>query len=181
MSRGERTARPAGAESGDAEDQRARSSARMAERDARRAKVDVWRSLMEVHATVLAELEDEFATRHSLSVSEFDALSNIPTGGVRLRELTDRVVLSQSAVSRLVDRLERRGLVERSVLPDDSRAVYVRLTSAGRRLMLAAIRTNAAVVERAFADRLSEPELRALGTVFGRLRPRQVSRDPRLR
>ncbi|ASO20802.1 DNA-binding MarR family transcriptional regulator [Actinoalloteichus hoggarensis] len=164
---------PAGTAPQDAEDRRARSEARMADRDARRAKVDVWRSLMEVHAMVLAELEHEFATRHGLSISEFDALSNIPTGGVRLRELTDRVVLSQSALSRLVDRLERRGLVERSVLPDDSRAVYVRLTSAGRRLMLAAVHTNAAVVERSFADRLSTPELGTLGTVLGRLRPRR--------
>ncbi|AOS63537.1 MarR family winged helix-turn-helix transcriptional regulator [Actinoalloteichus hymeniacidonis] len=159
-----------GETAGEADDRRSRSSARMAERDARRAKVDVWRSVMEVHARVLGELEREFTTRHGLSISDFDTLSNIPTGGVRLRELTDRVVLSQSALSRLVDRLERRGLVERSVPPDDSRAVYVRLTSQGRRLALAAIRTNADVVERVFADRLSEPELRALGTVFGRLR-----------
>ncbi|WP_016699789.1 MarR family winged helix-turn-helix transcriptional regulator [Actinoalloteichus spitiensis] len=142
-------------------------------RAATRARVGVWRSLMEVHSSVLRELERELTARHGLSVSEFDTVVNIPTGGVGLSELTGRVVLSQSAVSRLVDRLTRRGLLERTAAPEDSRAVRVRLTSLGRRVQVAAIRTNAEVVERCFAGRLSEEELQVLGAAFDRIRARE--------
>ncbi|AUS80174.1 MarR family transcriptional regulator [Actinoalloteichus sp. AHMU CJ021] len=147
-------------------------------RAATRRRVGVWRSLMEVHSSVLRELERELTARHGLSVSEFDTVVNIPTGGVGLSELTGRVVLSQSAVSRLVDRLTRRGLLERTTAPGDSRAVRVRLTSLGRRLQVAAIRTNAEVVERCFAGRLSEEELRVLGAAFDRLRAEEPPGEP---
>lgn len=124
-----------------------------------RDKVAVWRSFMEVHAKVLAELDHELTRGHQLTVSEFDTLINLPRGGVPMRELRERVILSQSALSRLVDRLERRGYVERTRLDGDSRAVFVRLTHEGRKVAHAAARTNAAVVDRAFAERLSADEL----------------------
>ncbi|MER7014250.1 MarR family transcriptional regulator [Saccharopolyspora sp. NPDC000359] len=135
----------------------------------RRFRVAVWRSMMEVHAAVLREIEADLADRHGLSVNEFDALINIPAGGVGLRELTDRVILSQSALSRLVDRLETRGLVVRVGAVGDFRAVDVELTAEGRKLARSAARTNAAAVERAFADRLSEAELEYLHEVFSRI------------
>lgn len=124
---------------------------------------------MEVHETVLREIERELADRHRMTVSEFDTLVNIPRGGVRMRELTDRVVLSQSALSRLVDRLARRGLLEREGVAGDSRAVHIRLTECGRAEVRDAARTNAAVIERMFADRLSAEELEVLGAAFTRL------------
>ena len=141
-----------------------------APQSSRRFKVDTWRSLMEVHEAVLRGIERELADRHDMSVSEFDTLVNIPRVGVRLRELTDLIVLSQSALSRLVDRLARRGLVERDMVLGDSRAVQLRLTDEGRKVTKAAARTNAAVVERMFADRLSSSELEVLHSVFARLR-----------
>lgn len=136
----------------------------------RQAKVGVWRSLMEVHEAVLREIESALAARHQMSVSEFDTLVNVPRTGVRLRELTDRVVLSQSAVSRLVERLERRGYLEREAVLGDSRAFHVRLTERGRKAIKSAARTNAEVVERLFADRVAPEELRVLDTIFTRLR-----------
>ncbi|MGH3517320.1 MAG: MarR family winged helix-turn-helix transcriptional regulator [Haloechinothrix sp.] len=136
----------------------------------RRFNIDTWRSLMDVHAAVLQQIESALEARHRVTVSEFDVLINLPREGARMRELRDRVVLSQSALSRLVDRLERRGLVAREGVSDDSRAVHIRLTAEGRKLMRATARTNADVVERAFTDRLSQSELTALHKVFGRLR-----------
>ncbi|MDA3629125.1 MarR family transcriptional regulator [Saccharopolyspora sp. WRP15-2] len=135
----------------------------------RRYKVAVWRSMMEVHAAVLREIEADLAHKHGLSLNEFDALINIPAAGVRFRELTDRVILSQSALSRLVDRLEARGLVARGGAEDDSRVVEIELTEEGKKLARSAARTNAAAVERAFADRLSGEELEYLYAVFARL------------
>jgi DNA-binding MarR family transcriptional regulator len=135
----------------------------------RRFKVNVWRSLMDVHAAVLGEIERELTDRHGLSLSEFDALVNIPRDGVRLGELTQRVVLSQSATSRLIDRLERRGFVVREEVVGDSRGVIVRLTPEGRKVLYPAARTNADVIERAFADWLRPEELETLDTAFTRL------------
>lgn len=139
-------------------------------RVARQFSVGVWRSVMEVHAAVLCVIARALEERHRMSVSEFDTLINIPRDGARMRELRDRVVLSQSALSRLVDRLERRGLVTREDVSGDSRAVHVRLTDEGRKLTLMAARTNAEVVEREFAHRLSPAELDAVHTIFGRMR-----------
>ena len=135
----------------------------------RRHKVAVWRSLMEVHAAVLLEIENALEREHDLSLNEFDTLINIPVEGVRFRELTHRVILSQSALSRLVDRLEQRGLVLRYADEHDSRSVEIAFTEAGRHLTRKAARTNATAVEGAFADRLSEAELDYLHAVFYRL------------
>ncbi|MFG2525216.1 MarR family winged helix-turn-helix transcriptional regulator [Streptomyces sp. NPDC048527] len=132
-------------------------------------KVGVWRSLMEVHNTVLREIEHELAERHRLSISEFDTLVNIPLKGTRLRELKDRVVLTQSAVSRLCDKLADRGLITRSPLEEDARGAMIHLTDAGRKVHRNAARTNAEVVERTFADRLSQTQLESLHEILAQL------------
>ncbi|NED96406.1 MarR family transcriptional regulator [Phytoactinopolyspora alkaliphila] len=124
---------------------------------------------MEVYTAVLAETEQALAAQHGLALSEFDVLVNIPREGVRQGELTHRVVLSQSAVSRLVVRLERRGLVTRENDARDSRGVVVHLTAQGRAVLHPAIRTNAEIVERSFADWFTPEELAALDAGFTRL------------
>ncbi|MFF4795679.1 MarR family winged helix-turn-helix transcriptional regulator [Streptomyces sp. NPDC001276] len=132
-------------------------------------KVTVWRTFLQVQHDVLGEIEKELAERHRLSVSEFDTLVNIPLGGIRLRELKKQVVLTQSAVSRLCDRLVDRGLVSRSPVADDARGATIRLTGAGRKLIRSAARTNAEVVERMFADRLSQAQLESLHEILAQL------------
>lgn len=125
---------------------------------------------MEVHAAVLRALGVELAARHDLSVNEFDALVNIPGDGLRPHELTDRVILSQSALSRLIARLERRALIERHDAAGDGRGTEIRLTPAGRRLRAQAIRTNAEVVDREFAGRLDASRFAALRAILDELR-----------
>ncbi|MFE7131241.1 MarR family winged helix-turn-helix transcriptional regulator [Streptomyces sp. NPDC057638] len=132
-------------------------------------RVGVWRTYMEVHQTVLKEIERELDLRHRLSVSEFDTLVNIPLAGTRLKDLKERTVLTQSAVSRMCDRLAQRGLLTRSPLAEDQRGALVQLTDEGRTLLRAAVRTNAEVVDRSFAQRLSGAELLALQSILGRL------------
>ncbi|QDY80711.1 MarR family transcriptional regulator [Streptomyces qinzhouensis] len=136
-------------------------------------KVGVWRSFMEIHHAVLGEIERKLSDRHRLSVSEFDALVNIPLAGTRLKELQERIVLTQSAVSRMADRLERRGLVTRAPVEGDQRGAMIELTEEGRKLLRAAVRTNAEVVESMFTDRLSKEELLALHGVLRRLKPEE--------
>jgi DNA-binding MarR family transcriptional regulator len=124
---------------------------------------------MLVYAAVLRTLGAELEERHGLSVNEFDALVNIPGEGLRHRDLTERVILSQSALSRLLDRLEARGLIERHSTTDDARGVEIRLTRAGRRLQVQAVRTNASVVEREFTGMLTDTELTVLGECLPRV------------
>ncbi|MFI1866076.1 MarR family winged helix-turn-helix transcriptional regulator [Streptomyces jumonjinensis] len=132
---------------------------------------------MEVHHAVLRAIEQELDARHRLSVSEFDTLVNIPLDGTRLKELKERIVLTQSAVSRMCDRLAQRGLVTRTPIEEDQRGAMIRLTEEGRRLLRAAALTNAEVVDRMFAGRLSPEELLSLDGMLGHLKPREHARD----
>lgn len=97
--------------------------------------VATWRAITASHAAANAALEHELA-RQGLGVSEFevlDRLSESPDRKFRAQELADAVHLSQSALSRLIDRLEKNGLVERCLCGEDRRGIYVLLTGEGLR------------------------------------------------
>ena len=96
--------------------------------------VAAWRDMVACHAAISAALERELGDRHALGVSEFevlDRLAECPEGERRAQDLAESVHLSQSALSRLIDRLEKNGLVERCSCGEDRRGVYVILTPAG--------------------------------------------------
>lgn len=96
--------------------------------------VAAWREMTACHAAVCAALEHELGERHSLGVSAFevlDRLAETPDRQSRAQDLADAVHLSQSALSRLVDRLVRSGLVERCTCGMDRRGIYVVLTEEG--------------------------------------------------
>ncbi|MET9973117.1 MarR family transcriptional regulator [Streptomyces sp. NPDC006356] len=98
-----------------------------------------WRGILSVHARTMTEI-DRVLHPHGLGASDFEVLdilaSATPEEGAqcRVQNLVGRVHLSQSALSRLIGRLEKDGLVERSVCAEDRRGVYVALTSKGRDL-----------------------------------------------
>jgi DNA-binding MarR family transcriptional regulator len=97
--------------------------------------VTAWRAIAASHAAACAALERELGKQHGLGVSEFEVLDRLAERGerdIRAQELADAVHLSQSALSRLIDRLEGHGLVERCLCGEDRRGIYVRLTPAGR-------------------------------------------------
>lgn len=108
-----------------------------------------WRELMARHATVNGALERELQERHGIGVSDFEALEWLAECGkekCRGQELTEALPLSQSAASRVVARLERQGLVTRSMCEWDRRGIYVDLTDAGRERYRAARPTHRAVL-----------------------------------
>jgi DNA-binding MarR family transcriptional regulator len=98
-----------------------------------------WRDILSVHARTMCEI-DRVLHPHGLGASDFEVLdilaSEAPGPGdqCRVQNLVGRVHLSQSALSRLIDRLEKDGLVERSVCAEDRRGVWVTLTDRGRDL-----------------------------------------------
>jgi DNA-binding MarR family transcriptional regulator len=103
------------------------------------------------HAAICAALERELGDRHALGVSDFEVLDRLaesPESKCRAQDLAESVHLSQSALSRLVDRLVKNSLVERCVCGDDRRGIYVVLTDDGRRRHRAAAVTHRDVLAR---------------------------------
>ena len=111
--------------------------------------VSRWRALVASHAAVTAALEHDLGERHGLGVTEFEVLERLaenPGHQFRVQELAESVHLSQSALSRLIGRLEQHGLVGRSLCDNDRRGIYVCLTDAGRRRHAEALPTQRAVL-----------------------------------
>ncbi|MCL2769213.1 MAG: MarR family transcriptional regulator [Solirubrobacterales bacterium] len=94
-----------------------------------------WRELMSAHARVSEALEDALQCGHQLSLSEYEVLQRLvesEEGHRRMQELADEIHLSQSALSRLVGRLEEAGLAERAICNHDRRGIWACVTDAGR-------------------------------------------------
>ncbi len=114
---------------------------------------DRWRDILSVHARTMTEI-DRVLHPHGLGASDFEVLdilaSATPEEGAqcRVQNLVGRVHLSQSALSRLIGRLEKDGLVERSVCAEDRRGVYVALTRKGRDLHAEVLPLQRAVLAR---------------------------------
>jgi DNA-binding MarR family transcriptional regulator len=117
--------------------------------------VAAWRALAARHATVVAALERELGERHGLGVSEFEVLERLAEDSehkFRVQELAESVHLSQSALSRLIGKLEQHGLVQRSLCDLDRRGIDVCLTDAGRRRHAEALPTQRAVLAGTLGD-----------------------------
>ena len=116
--------------------------------------VEVWRDLFARHARIHDALERELQRRHGLTVTEFEALQRLAEkaqDGCRLQQLVDDVHMSQSALSRLVSRLEERGLVVRKTCSDDRRGIFACLTDEGAELLREAQPTQHEVLSRVLA------------------------------
>jgi DNA-binding MarR family transcriptional regulator len=107
----------------------------MAAKKAEQALVDQWREMLALHARTQCEL-DRALHQHGLCGSDFEVLDVLSgdCDAFRVQEISERVHLSQSALSRLIARLEKDGLVERGMCAEDRRGVRVTLTDKGRTL-----------------------------------------------
>ncbi|WP_081239502.1 MarR family transcriptional regulator [Streptomyces viridosporus] len=116
-----------------------------------------WRSILAAHARALGEI-DRALHPYGLGASDFEVLDLLVTAGpregerCRVQDLAGRVHLSQSALSRLIARLERDRLVERSVCAEDRRGVYVTLTRKGRDLHGEVLPVQRAALARALGE-----------------------------
>lgn len=116
--------------------------------------VETWQYVLAKHAKAMCALERELGDRHGLGPSEFEVLDRIVHHDrkLRLQELCDEVHLSQSALSRVVARLERAALVSRDACSSDRRGVFVCITPEGRARHAEALPTQRAVLRDVFAD-----------------------------
>lgn len=132
----------------------------------------VWRSYLRGHATVTRALEAELVAEQRLSLAAYDVLVQLagaPERRLRMTELADAVLLSRSGLTRLVDRLERVGLVSRSRVREDGRGVAATLTDRGIERLRRASRTHQDGVMRHFGDRLAEADMTELGRISQQL------------
>ena len=145
--------------------------------DAHDTRVAAWAAVLRVHAAVVPRLERELATV-GMPLSWYDVLlelNSAPDRRLRMTELGARAVLSRERVSRVVDELERAGLVRRERNPDDGRSLLAVVTDDGRARLRAAAPTYLAGIARHFGDHLDDDGARVIGTVLGHVLDAQES------
>ena len=134
--------------------------------------VAAWTGFLEVFVQIKRDVEYQLETKHALSMSMVGVLGRLAAADrrtVRLSDLAEAMGLSLSRVSRIVDILEERELVERQRDQSDARATNAHLTRKGLALVRKAQATAATAVRRRFLDPLERDEARILATVFARL------------
>lgn len=128
-------------------------------------RLPAWRAFLFAQAAVLRTLENELLDEEHISLAEYDALVQLALPAdrrLRMSELAERLVISRSGVTRLVDRLESQGLVQRSHCAPDGRGAYAVLTKAGLARLRAAVPTHLRHVDEHFLSLLSPEELEAI-------------------
>lgn len=112
-------------------------------------EVHEWRDLLARHAALTNALERELQARHDLGMSEYEVLERLAAEtecAARVQHLAGEVHLSQSALSRVINRLELAGLVERKMCPEDRRGIFVKLSDEGASKQAEAEPTHRAVL-----------------------------------
>jgi len=133
-----------------------------------------WRGLLRVHSALVKTLDAELLATHDLPLTSYEVLINLqaaPGRRRRMAELADGVLLSRSGMTRLVDRLERDGLLTRDPCTDDGRGTYAFLTDKGEALLDKARRTHLDGVRERFVQHFEPDELRQLAGFWERVVP----------
>jgi len=143
-----------------------------------REELGAWRGLLRVHSAMTKALDAELLREHGLSLSSYEVLlflADAPDGRLRMAELADGVLLSRSGLTRLVDRMERDGLLRRERCEDDARGYHALITDRGRELFARARATHLDGVRERFLSRLSSDQLRTLAELWERVAPGAAS------
>ena len=139
-----------------------------------KAELGAWRGLLRVHSRLTKALDADLEREHGIPLSEYEVLlflADSPEGRLRMSELADGVLLSRSGLTRLVDRMERDGLLRRERCEDDARGYNAIITDSGRELFRRARRTHLDGVRELFVRKVSAQELRTLAELWERVSP----------
>ena len=146
-----------------------RTDAAVAFRELTDDQLAAWSGFLLGHARIVRALDTELEREHGLPLSSYDVLIQLslaPDRRLRMFELADAIVLSRSGLTRLVDRLERAGLVERERGEVDPRQMYARLTDRGSEVLAEATPTHVAGIKERFLERLSEEQTKQLAAIW---------------
>lgn len=136
------------------------------------AELAAWRGMLRVHAALEKQLDAELTAEHDLPLSSYEVLITLqasPGKRCRMAELADRVLLSRSGLTRLIDRLAAEGLVRREPSPDDARGTFTVLTAEGMARLRAAAPVHLSGISKHWLAHFSDDELGALGVLLERV------------
>ena len=143
-------------------------------------ELGAWRGFLRVHSALFHELDTDLAATNDLPLRSYEVLlllEGAPGRRLRMSDLSRSVLLSPSGVTRLVDRLERDGLVTRERCPEDGRGYNAVLTDAGGTRLQQARDTHLAGVRRLFLDKLGDADLLQLAGYWDKLVPGAAGTD----
>lgn len=131
-----------------------------------------WIGFLRSHASLTRKLNGRLLADHGLTLNDYEVLlhlSRAPERRLRRVDLVERLLLTPSGITRLLDGLEAAGFVEKATCREDARVTYAVLTDAGYEKLVEAAATHLADVETVFSSRFTEAELVGLASLFGRL------------
>jgi len=135
-------------------------------------ELNAWRGLLATQSALIAQLDEELEREHGLPLTSYEVLLHLteePGHSLRMGELAERLFLSRSGLTRLIDRLTKAGLVEREVCESDRRGYYATLTAEGERRFTEARPTHLRGVREHFLSKLDDEDLDALGRAWERV------------
>jgi DNA-binding MarR family transcriptional regulator len=137
-------------------------------------ELGAWRGMLRVHSALVKALDAELLATHGLPLTSYEVLINLqaaPGRRRRMAELADGVLLSRSGTTRLVDRLERDGLLERDTCDSDGRGCFAVLTERGEELLSQARATHLEGVRERFLRHFAPDELEQMAKWWDRALP----------
>jgi DNA-binding MarR family transcriptional regulator len=135
-------------------------------------ETQTWVALLRAHASSIRRFNADLVSEHGLTLNDYEVLLHLSRAeGRRLRrvDLAERVLLTPSGITRLLEGLERCGYVERASCESDARVTYAQLTEDGDAKLRAAAETHVAGIHAFFRGRFSKDEVKALGGLLERL------------
>lgn len=138
------------------------------------AELGAWRGMLRVHSALMRQLDADLTAAHGLPLRSYEVLlvlEDAPRRRMRMSDLSRSVLLSASGVSRLVDRMEAEGHVERVRCDSDGRGYWAALTASGQAKLREARPTHLAGVRRLFLRHFDRDELNALASCWDKVLP----------
>lgn len=131
--------------------------------------LSAWLTLLQAHSLLTDAVEADLQSSVGLPLAWFEVLAQLsgaPEGRLTMQELANTVLLSKSGITRLVDRMEGAGLLERQACPTDRRSTYAAVTTAGRDALRDALEPTSRSVAARFTDHVTAAELSMLRTIL---------------
>ena len=135
-------------------------------------ELEAWVNFLRAHAAVTRQFNAELLATHGLTINDFDVLAQLsraPERALKRVELSERVLLTPSGITRLLNGLECAGYVTNRACDSDARVTYAVLTDEGHEKLREASRTHRASVRALFSERFEKDELQTLAALLERL------------
>jgi DNA-binding MarR family transcriptional regulator len=136
------------------------------------APLEAWRNYLQSHASIVRQLDADLLAEHDLTTRDYEVLlylAQAPEERLAMSALAESTMLTRSGITRLVDGLVARGLIERVSCPSDARVSYAKLTEPGGDKLRQAGCAHIASIQRLFLERFSDEEIEQLAELLGRL------------